>query len=262
MPFATNDGVHIYYEREGSGPPLVLQHGFTRSLEGWRDSGYVAALKDAYELVLVDSRGHGRSDKPHDPTAYVPDKRVEDILAVLDDAGIERAIYWGYSMGGHIGYAIAHFAPERFDALILGGMHPYARDAAQPGWRAEAMRAGGMEGYVAELERREGRLPEPIRSRLFDNDPEALLAATTGSSGAPSFVEALARLRIPALIYAGDRDQPIHDEAARAAAGNAHVTFVTLPGLNHGEGSRRSDIVLPHIQAFLAGVQSAARATA
>ncbi len=59
-------------------------------------------------------------------------------------------------MGGHIGYAIAAYAPERFDALILGGMHPFARDPGQPGWRAEAMRAGGMEGYLAELERREG----------------------------------------------------------------------------------------------------------
>ena len=62
------------------------------------------------------------------------------------------------------------------------------------------------------------------------------------------------------LIYAGDRDQPIHDEAARAATGKAHVTFVSLPGLNHGEVSRRSDVVLPHVRAFLGGVERAARA--
>ena len=86
MPYAMNDGVRIYYEREGSGPPLVLQHGFTRSLEGWRDSGYVDALKDTYDLILVDARGHGRSDKPHDSADYVLDKRVGDILAVMDDA--------------------------------------------------------------------------------------------------------------------------------------------------------------------------------
>jgi pimeloyl-ACP methyl ester carboxylesterase len=92
MPDATNDGVRIHYEREGNGPPLVLQHGFTGSLEGWRDSGYVDALKSAYELILIDARGHGRSDKPHDPAAYTLDKRAADVLAVLDDAGIERAI--------------------------------------------------------------------------------------------------------------------------------------------------------------------------
>ena len=261
MPYATNGSVRIHYEREGSGPPLVLQHGFTRSLEGWRDSGYVAALKGNYELILVDARGHGMSDKPHDPTAYRPEERAADIIAVLDDAGIDRAIYWGYSMGGQIGFAIAAYAPERFDAFILGGMHPYARDLQAPGWRTEAMRSGGIAGYLAELERREGPLPEPIRTRLFENDPEALLASTAGSSGAPSFEPALARLSVPVLIYAGDHDQPIHDEAARAAAGKAHVTFVSLPGLNHGEVSRRSDIVLPHVQPFLTDVAGAARST-
>ncbi|MDQ6601703.1 MAG: alpha/beta fold hydrolase [Chloroflexota bacterium] len=259
MPYATNDGTRIYYEREGSGPPLVLQHGFTRSLEGWRDSGYVDALKNDYELILLDARGHGRSDKPHDPAAYAYDKRAADVLAVLDDAGIARAIFWGYSMGGHIGYAIGQYAPGRFDALILGGMHPYARDPAQSRQRAEAIRSGGIAQYVADGERREGPLPPQMRARvLANNDSEALAAATIASGDAPSFDEALANLRIPVLIYAGDRDQPIHDEAARAATGKQHVQFVTLPGLNHGEGSRRSDVVLPHVRAFLAGIKRSA----
>jgi pimeloyl-ACP methyl ester carboxylesterase len=254
MPYATNDGVRIHYAREGSGPPLVLQHGFTRSLESWYDSGYVDALKGDYELILVDARGHGRSDKPHDPAAYPLDKRAADILAVMDDAGIARAIYWGYSMGGHIGYAIAHYAPERFDALILGGMHPYARDPQQPGWRADAIRTGGIAALVAESERREGPIPEPTRTRVLANDSEAMVATTIGGSGSSSFEPALARLTIPVLVYAGNNDQPIHDEAARGAAGKAHVTFVSLPGLNHGQASRQSDVVLPHVQPFLADV--------
>lgn len=258
MPYATNEGVRIYYERVGNGPPLVLQHGFTSSLEGWRDSGYVDALKGDYELILLDARGHGKSDKPHDPAAYAYDTRTADVLAALDDAGIARATFWGYSMGGHIGYAIGQYAPERFDALILGGMHPYARDPAQSRQRAEAIRSGGMEGYVADGERRNGPTPPRMRARVLANDPEALAAATIASGDAPNFDEALANLRIPVLIYAGDHDQPIHDEAARAAIGKGHVTFVSLPGLNHGEVSRRSDAVLPHVRAFLAGIQRSA----
>ncbi|MHB8644435.1 MAG: alpha/beta fold hydrolase [Thermomicrobiales bacterium] len=254
MPDAMNDGVRIHYEREGSGPPLILQHGFTSSLEGWRDNGYVAALADAYELILLDARGHGKSDKPHDPAAYALDKRVGDVLAVMDDAGIERAIFWGYSMGGHIGYAIGQYAPERFDALILGGMHPYARDPAAARQRAEALRSGGMAQYVMVDGQRAGSLPDQIRERLLANDAEALAAAAIASGDAPGFEAALARLSIPVLLYAGDRDQPIHDEAARAAVGKPHVTFVSLPGLNHGEASRQSDIVLPHIRPFLADV--------
>lgn len=258
MPYASNGGVRIYYEREGSGPPLVLHHGFTRSLEGWRDNGYVDVLKREYGLILMDARGHGRSDKPHDPAAYAPEQRVGDVRAVLDDAGIERAIFWGYSMGGRIGYACARYAPERLDALVIGGMHPYAGNPAQPGWRAEAMRAGGIEGYLAELERREGPLPAQMRARILDNDAEALIASTTASASAPDFSAALAALRVPVLIYAGDRDQPIHDLAQRAAAA-AGVPFVSLPGLNHGEVSRSSAVVLPHVLPFLADVIAAAR---
>jgi pimeloyl-ACP methyl ester carboxylesterase len=261
MPYASNDGVRIYYEREGSGPPLVLHHGFTRSLEGWRDNGYTTVLNKEYGLILIDARGHGRSDKPHDAAAYAPEQRVGDVLAVLDDAGIERTVFWGYSMGGRIGYAVAQHAPERLNALVIGGMHPYAGNPAQPGRRAEAMRAGGIEGYLTELERREGPLPAEMRARILDNDAAALIASTTASASAPDFSAALANLRVPALIYAGDRDQPIHDLAERAA-GEARVPFVSLPGLNHGEVSRSSDVVLPHVRPFLADVAAATRTPA
>ena len=70
MPCANNEGVRIYYEVEGQGPPLVLMHGITDSLEVFRLVGYVEALKSDYRLILIDARGHGASDKPHDSDAY------------------------------------------------------------------------------------------------------------------------------------------------------------------------------------------------
>jgi pimeloyl-ACP methyl ester carboxylesterase len=118
-----------------------------------------------------------------------------------------------------------------------------------------------MAQYVADGERRNGPLPARNRARLLANDADALAAATIASGDAPSFAEALAHLSLPVLIYAGDHDQPIHDEAARAAQGKAHVTFVSLTGLNHGEVSRRSDVVLPHVRAFLAGIGTGVRPT-
>ena len=92
MPYASNEGVRIHYEVEGSGPPLFLHVGFLGTLEDWRreDTRYVEALRDAYRLVLLDPRGQGRSDAPHDPSAYTLDQRVGDVLAVLDAEGIER----------------------------------------------------------------------------------------------------------------------------------------------------------------------------
>ena len=96
-----------HYRVEGDGQPLVLQHGFTDSLETWYDTGYVNELKRQYRLILIDARGHGASDKPREPDAYDWQRSVADITAVLADLDIPGAHYFGYSMGGKIGFAMA-----------------------------------------------------------------------------------------------------------------------------------------------------------
>ena len=64
-------------------------------------------LKTEVRLILPDKRGHGQSDKPHDPLAYTPANFAADIAAVLDDIGIQKTCYWGYSQGGWIAFAMA-----------------------------------------------------------------------------------------------------------------------------------------------------------
>lgn len=66
MPETTSNGVRIRFEVEGRGPAVVIQHGFLGSPTSWREAGYVDALTDRYRVILVDARGHGESDKPHD----------------------------------------------------------------------------------------------------------------------------------------------------------------------------------------------------
>jgi len=117
MPYATNQNVRIHYQVEGEGLPLVLQHGFSNSLDTWYERGYVDLLKHDYRLILIDARGHGASDKPHDPEAYALQLRAGDIVAVLDQLHIAHAHFFGYSMGGWIGFGLAQYAPERFPAL-------------------------------------------------------------------------------------------------------------------------------------------------
>ena len=120
MPYADNDGVQIHYRVEGEGPPLVLQHGFSESVVDWYEAGYVDALRSDYRLILIDARGHGASDKAHDPDAYELERRVADVVAVLDGLAIEKAVFWGYSMGGWIGFGTAKYSQERFRALVIG----------------------------------------------------------------------------------------------------------------------------------------------
>jgi pimeloyl-ACP methyl ester carboxylesterase len=94
MTHASHQGTRIHYQVEGQGPPLVLQHGFTGKLKQWYSFGYVDALRTDYQLILVDARGHGASDKPHDPAAYALPLRVGDVLSVLDTLKVDKAHYW------------------------------------------------------------------------------------------------------------------------------------------------------------------------
>ena len=124
MPFVDNHGVKIFYSLDGNGTPLVLLHGFTDTHEAWIDLGYVDALKNEFQLILVDGRGHGRSDKPHDPKAYPFHVCASDIVAVLDALEIPKAHFFGYSWGGKIGFALANYYGERFASLTIGVSAP------------------------------------------------------------------------------------------------------------------------------------------
>ena len=113
MPFANNEGIKIYYEVEGQGTPLVMAHGLGGSLDDWRDLGWTERLRDRYQLILVDGRGHGRSDKPHDQEAYRHRHVAADHVAVLDDAGLYQAHFLGWSMGGIVCLGAGIGVPER-----------------------------------------------------------------------------------------------------------------------------------------------------
>ena len=112
-------------EAEGSGPALVLQHGFAQCIEDWSECGYVAALRPNYRVILIDARGHGPSDNPHVEASYMLDRRADDATSVPDALGIEKEHFWGYSMGGWIGFGLAWYPPHRINSLVIGGQHPF-----------------------------------------------------------------------------------------------------------------------------------------
>ena len=250
MPHAENQGVHIHYEVEGEGPPLVLQHGLTSSVRDWYDCGYVEGLKNDYRLILVDARGHGCSDKPHDADVYTSKSMAGDIVAVLDKLNLKRAHYLGYSMGGWIGLAIAKHAPERFYSLIIGGMH---HGKLGPDFPEVEPFSEGMEATVASWEEQSGPLDPDYRAKLLANDAEALRATLLGMFRNPGFEDVLPTITMPCLLYVGEADGEV-DLAKDTARRIPDVTFVTLPELDHMEAFGRSEVVLPPIKRFLGTV--------
>ena len=255
MPFATNDGLRIHYDITGEGEPLVLYHGLTGSGERWRDTGYVAGLEDAYRLILIDARGHGESDKPHNASAYSRLKQAADVTAVLNDLGIGAASFWGHSMGGDVALTLGRRHPDRVRALVVTGYSPFAaegEEAAEMAAWADDLR-GGMTGFVQGYERRHGALPADARARWLSNDGAALAACVASmlAEADGRQVDDLPAIPTPTMLLVGT-EEPFADRAREAAALLPHGAFVPLEGLDHVQTFFRSDLLLPHVREFFA----------
>lgn len=246
MAFADKRGVRIHYEVEGKGFPLVIQHGYSDSIESWYEFGYVDALKDAHRLILVDARGHGASDKPHVTSAYSKELQAADIVSVLDELEVERADYWGYSMGGRIGFALAQYSPEKFRSFIIGGAAGNGQSRIGDGFR-KAIKRGGA-AVIPGLWGAE--LSATLKARLLANDIEALDAGRADSLG---YADVLPRMTMPCLMYAGSAD-PIYPVVEETVAEMPNVTFFTVSDLGHIEVMLRSELVLPRAMDFLRSI--------
>src|SRR6202163_584330 len=137
MPKLNRDGIQIYYEVHGSGPPLLLTHGYSSTAAMWR--GQIEALSKHHKLVLWDMRGHGQSDYPDDPAAYSEALTVADMAALLDEVGARSAIVGGLSLGGYMALAFYRAHPERVRALLIIDTGPgFQQDEAREAWNKRA----------------------------------------------------------------------------------------------------------------------------
>lgn len=259
MPHATStDGVKIFYTTIGEGEPLVLVHGVAHTWQSWQDLGYVDALKDRYRLILLDCRGHGESDTPPDPDAYAMPRHVTDILAVLEALAIERCHYWGYSLGATAGFAFAAQHPERLNSLIAYGAHPYPVSRGPETLMDEDLRLlrQGMEAFVDMLDRIGvfAQYPDPAgrRARLLAADPEALISTIDALRANDGVGDQLARLTMPCLIILGEHESA-HPQARRAAVELPNGQFIAVPAIGHAMA--HADLILPHVDPFLAGLR-------
>ena len=117
MRVTMDDGIALEVTDTGSGPGLLLVHGFGGAKEDFAD--HVDALAARHRVVTFDHRGHGESDGPPDPGAYSLDRMAADVLGVADAIGIDAFRLLGHSMGGMVARRVVLGAPERIDALVL-----------------------------------------------------------------------------------------------------------------------------------------------
>jgi pimeloyl-ACP methyl ester carboxylesterase len=116
--FLESDGLRLRYTDEGVGEPVVILHGLTSSVEDWIRNGTVSTLTDAgFRVIAYDTRGHGRSDKPHGTEKYGAPE-IEDLVRLLDHLGIARTHLIGYSRGSAVASGFWALHPEFRTGLL------------------------------------------------------------------------------------------------------------------------------------------------
>jgi 3-oxoadipate enol-lactonase len=213
---ADSQGVRIAYEIRGDGEPLVLVHGLAYDRAGW--GRFPNLLAERFRVVLVDNRGVGESDAPAGP--YAVAQMADDVVAVLDDAGIERTNLFGVSLGGYIAQELVLAHPERVEKLILastapGGAkaHPMPQSTQEVFARYPTMeREAGLRMFVENSLGKRGvqELPdlvEEIFHYRLGHAPtvDAWLAQATAGATFDSY-DRIGAIGVPTLVIAGGAD--------------------------------------------------------
>jgi pimeloyl-ACP methyl ester carboxylesterase len=236
----------------------MLLHGWVEDRSWWIGSGYVDELKDGYRLVLLDLRGHGASDKPHDGDSYRVGLMARDVVAVANAEGVDRFAIWGLSRGGWVAWMTGAAAPERVAAIVTSGAwdpQPSPEMPETDDW-AEAIRRGGMQGLLDRFRVEWGasfdrEFPPWAQAVALRADPAAMLALRSPELWLDGISdEDLRSFPIPTLLFAGELEDE-DDEAASTAAMIPNGERVRLPGLGHAGACGASALTVPTARAFL-----------
>ena len=266
MRITTDDGVGLAVEVTGSGPGLMLVHGFGGAKEDFAD--HAPVLAHDHTVVVFDHRGHGESDKPDDPQAYSFGRLVADTLAVADAVSLSRFRLLGHSMGGMVARRVVLGHPDRVEALILMDTAP----GPVPGFDAELMEFGAAVAreqgkdvlkalldeaaplHTPAYERMLAERPEyqAFQDRKWDALSEVMWAA---------MVVAIARqdddlpefhaITCPTLVIVGETDTPFRGPSQAMADAIPHAELVVIPDAGHSPQFEAPDAWIDALQSFL-----------
>jgi pimeloyl-ACP methyl ester carboxylesterase len=254
MPKLDRDGVNIHYEVHGSGPALLLTHGYSSTSAMWADQ--INALAKQHTLVLWDMRGHGQSDYPSDPSAYSEDLTVGDMAALLDHIGTERAIVGGLSLGGYMSLAFYRAHPDRVRALLIIDTGPgFKKDDARAVWNKRAHDTGDRferEG-LASLKNASRE-----RSTVHHRDASGLALAARGmlTQRDARVIELLPHIKVPSLVVVGADDTPFLPASDYMAAKIPGARKVAIPAAGHAVNIDQPQAFIDAVTPFLDGLDT------
>ncbi|WP_420409481.1 alpha/beta fold hydrolase [Hoeflea sp.] len=228
--FSSGDIDLAWYEAGNpDGTPVVLVHGFASTAHvNWVFPGWFKTLDEAgYRVIALDNRGHGESDKPHDPEAYHPEIMAADVAGLIDSLGIAPVHVIGYSMGARISAFLALSRPELVRSVVFGGLGMGMVDGVGD-WDpiADALLAPSLDDVSHER----GRMFRAFAEQT-GSDRQALAACIRTSRTLVDRTE-LAGLHMPVLVGVGTRDD-IAGPARELAELMPRGEWLDIPNRDH-----------------------------
>lgn len=252
MAYLDRDGVRIYYEDHGSGPAVLLSHGYSATSRMWE--GQVAALKDRYRVITWDMRGHGQSDSPADQAQYSEEATCSDMAGILKELGIEKAVIGGLSLGGYMSLAFNVRHPQMVNALMLFDTGPgYKNSVAREGWNKTAeQRAVNFETKGLEAL---GRGAEVRIAQHRSADGLAKAARGMLAQFDSRIIESLEGISVPTLVLVGAKDEPFLGATDYMANKIPGSTRAVIPDAGHAANIDQPAAFNEATAAFLDGLK-------
>ena len=257
---ASINGITMVYDVAGpaDGPAVVLHHPLATTHKFW--DHLTNGLKDRYRVLRFDARGHGGSDAPAGP--YTFDTLSQDVIGLMDHAGIRTAGFVGLSMGGMVGQHLGLNHADRFNCLVLCATSSRVPPEGAALWdqRAEAARKGGMASQLdASLQR--WLSPKALQdkhpaiawlSEMIKSTPVEGYAGWGGAIKTLNMTDKLGRITLPTRIIGGELDPSTnvaaHEIIHKAIKGS---DLVIMKGVAHFPSAEAPDDYLGHVRSFL-----------
>ncbi len=207
-------GIEIAYDDLGSGPSVVLLHGYPFNRSMWRDQ--LGELQQHHRVIIPDLRGHGESAVTEAPATM--QRMAGDVASLLETLNISRATIGGLSMGGYVALAFYRLFPLRVRSLVLADTRAQAdTEEAKQNREKEAQKAlqEGMEGIAdallskllaAETVSKRPEIVKRVRKMIVETAPEGAAAALRGMAERQDQTSFLSRIIAPTLILVGSED--------------------------------------------------------
>ena len=245
MPYHEIDGYKLNYKILGgndSKPPIILHHGFSQRLEDWELSGWTDALSN-HTLLIFDALGHGLSDKPHEPSHYTVESRTNHVLELTKIIGMTNFIYFGFSMGGRIGFQLSVTKPSVLNGLVIGGMHAFP----------PRIDTKNLKKRIRILQSNRWKLIERavgVDRENSHNDPMALAASTEAIMNWNGMQFKLGSSGIKTMLFCGEKDG-LFSLAQQTANAIPLCEFIQLKKTNHSDSFYRSKEAKSLVQTFV-----------